>query len=214
MKILLLDIEGTALALAMAALIYFFSAPESATYGSWSYIALMLAFIAASVLATKYGNYEKREAGLYEHERSWENVLANGLVPTIAAILSPVIGAGPFICSIAAVTADKFASELGVLSGNPVSIFTLKPVKKGTSGAVSIFGSFMSFDGALVIGAAAFLLFPFQNLWPILLIGAIGFIGGFVDTIFGVLEEKGIGTKATTNILCAITGAVLGYFLL
>ena len=53
--------------------------------------------------------------GLYEHERGWENVLSNGLLPSILAIGSPYLGPFPFIASIAAVTADKFGSEIGVL---------------------------------------------------------------------------------------------------
>ncbi len=206
MKSTLLDIPGTALAVIFGSLLYYF--------GGMPYLALMLIFLSASVLVTKYEHQEKRKMGIYEHERSWENVLANGIASLFAAILSPTIGFGAFVGSIAAITADKFASELGVLSGEPYSIFGFKRVKRGTSGAVSPFGTLMSFDGALLIAIAVHFLFPGIDAWRVLLISLIGFSGSLIDTVFGVLEEEGIGSKATTNLICALTGALLGYFLL
>jgi uncharacterized protein (TIGR00297 family) len=202
-NIALLDSAGVILALLLAAIV-FLSAPPS-------FILLLAVFLIASVAATKYGYSEKRELGLYEHERSWENVLANGVVPAICAIASPVAGVGAYIGSLAAITADKFASELGVLGGEPVSLLNLKPVRRGTSGAVTIFGTLMSFDGALIIGGAAFLFLPGYDFWKILSIGCIGLAGSIGDSILGVLEERGIGNKATTNIFCSLIGAVLGF---
>jgi uncharacterized membrane protein len=42
------------------------------------------------------------------------------------------------------------------------------------------------------------------------LVTVAGFAGALVDTLFGVFEEKGFGTKGTTNIICSITGAAIG----
>ena len=203
----MLDKFGLALALLFGGLVLIF--------GQFSFFALFLVFLIASVAVTKYGYSKKREMGLYEHERSWENVLANGLVPTLAAILWPVIGWGPYVGSVAAIAADKFASELGVLGPEPRSLLTLKPVKRGISGAISMMGTLMSLDGALLIGLAAMFLMPSQiGAWKMLLVASIGFGGSFADSLFGVLEERGIGTKATTNILCSLVGALLGWALL
>ena len=176
------------------------------------YLVLMLVFLLLAVAVTKYGHYEKKEMGVYEHERGWENVIANGLMPLIAAIfLSP----GAFFGALAAVMSDKFASELGILGGKPINLRNLKRTKKGTSGAMSPFGTLMSFNGALIIGFAVLFLFPLQyNLWHVVLIGAIGFLGSLVDSIFGVFEEAGIGNKTTTNIICSILGALLGFLFL
>ncbi len=171
------------------------------------FFILMLAFLALAVVVTKYGYYEKKKMGVYEHERGWENVLANGLVPLIGAFLSP----GAFIGALAAVMSDKFASELGILGKDPINLRNLQKTKRGTSGAVSLFGTWMSFIGALFIGIFALCLYPEYSLWKILLIGIIGFMGSVVDSIFGVFEEKGIGTKTTTNIICSIIGLILGF---
>jgi uncharacterized membrane protein len=44
-----------------------------------------------------------------------------------------------------------------------------------------------------------------------LLISLAGFAGCIADTLFGVLEERGIGTKGTTNFICALVGAILAF---
>ena len=202
-NIALLDFAGVALAVVMGLMIALFGKPE--------FLAMILLFLAASVIVTKYGYEKKREMGLYEHERSWENVLANGLIPTICAVLHPAIGWGPYVGALAAITADKFASELGVLGGEPVNLLNFKKTKRGTNGAITMFGSLMSLDAGLLVGIAAFFLLPGLDLWKVVAIGLIGFAGSMVDSIVGVLEEKGIGNKATTNAICSIFGAVAGF---
>ena len=202
-NIALLDFAGIALAVVMGIVVAIASQP--------AYLILMVIFLVLSVAVTKYGYEQKRDLGLYEHERSWENVLANGLVPMICAVASPYIGWGPYVCSLASITADKFASELGVLGGEPISLLNFKKTKTGRNGAITVFGSLMSFDGALLIGISAYLLIPNLDLWKVVTIGVIGFGGSMADSVVGVLEEKGIGTKATTNAICSIFGAICGF---
>lgn len=199
----MLDKPGIVLTLAFGAAILFF--------GSFLHLVLVFLFLSLSVLVTKFGYYEKKEMGIYEHDRSWENVLSNGLVPTAVVVTGFFLGLGPlpFICSVSAVTADKFASELGVLGGNPVSLDGLRPVKPGTSGAVSVTGTFMSLAGAALVGVAAIFLFGVTPTIAVFVTVA-GFAGGLVDTVFGVLEERGLGTKGTTNIICSAVGALIG----
>lgn len=201
-----LDTKGVLLALLFAAVLLI--------YGGPGYLALMLAFFFLAVVVTKYEYEIKKDMGLYEHERGWENVLSNGLLPSLLAILSPVLGPMPFIASISAVTADKFGSELGVLDAqDPVSLFNLKPVKPGTSGAMSLMGTVGSLAGAMAIGGAAVFLFglsPSQGF----VMGLIGLAGSVVDTAFGVFEERGLGTKGTTNFVCSLAGAILAYYLI
>ncbi len=200
----MLDKPGLTLAIIFGAAIFIF--------GGAPYLAMMLFFLMLAIFVTKYGYYEKKDMGIYEHDRSWENVLSNGLVPAICAALSVYAGPLPYIASIAAVTSDKFASELGVLSGEPLSLDGFKRVKPGTSGAVSILGFIMSLCGAALIGIGAIFLFGISPT-AALLVTFAGFSGSIVDTLFGVLEERGIGTKGTTNIICAIVGALIGLYI-
>jgi len=174
------------------------------------FLALLLIFLVLSVMVTRYGYEKKRDLGLYEHERSWENVLANGFIPMACAVANPIIGWGAFVGSIAAITADKFASELGVLGGEPISLLNLKKTKAGRNGAITLFGTLMSLDGALIIGLAAMFLIPGLDLSKVVAIGLVGFGGSMVDSLVGVLEERGIGNKATTNAICALFGAICG----
>ncbi len=203
----MLDKLGLSLALIMGAAVLL----ADWRVGQFLFFPIFLVFLIASVTVTRFGYSKKREMGLYEHERSWENVLANGIVAVIAALLAPTIGIGAYIGAVAAVTADKFASELGVLGGTPHSLLTWKPGKKGESGCVSAFGTLMSLDGGLLIGVAVLALMPTITPWKAILIGLVGFGGSAADSIAGVLEERGIGNKATTNIICSAVGALLGW---
>ena len=177
----MLDKQGILLALTMGAVVFL--------TGGFSYLGLVLIFFVLAVLVTKHQHFRKKELGIYEHERSWENVLSNGIVPTIMAIASPWLGPLPFICSISAITSDKFASELGVLSGTPISRENLKPTKPGTSGAVSAFGLLMSLAGAILIGVSATWLFRI-NPNTAAMIGIVGFFGSVVNSIFSIFEER------------------------
>ncbi len=201
----MLDKEGLILASVMGGLIFVFA--------GFNYLVLVFVFLALSVMVTKYQYESKRALGLYEHERGWENVLSNGIVPTILAVFSGILGPGAYLGGLAAITADKFASEIGVLSGSPLFLLTLKPVKAGKSGSVSGLGFWMSLVGALLIGLAAMFFFPLSPML-VLYIGIIGFVGSIVDSFFGILEEQGIGNKSTTNLICSIAGALMGYFLI
>jgi len=200
----MLDKPGLTLAILFGAVVFIF--------GGAPYLAMMLFFLMLAIFVTKYGYYEKKDMGIYEHDRSWENVLSNGLVPAICAGLSIYVGPLPYIASIAAVTSDKFASELGVLSGEPISLDGFKRVKAGTSGAVSTLGFIMSLLGAALIGIGAIFLFGITPT-AALIITFAGFAGSIVDTLFGVLEERGIGTKGTTNIICSVVGAIIGFYI-
>ena len=198
-----LDKWGILLAVMMAVIIWFF--------GGLNYLALMLSFLFLGVVATRYEHSVKRDMGIYEHERGWENVLSNGLVPTVLAVASIFVGPIPFIASIAATTSDTFASEIGVLEkGKPFSLENFRRVKPGTSGAISIMGTIASLVGATLIGIIAIFLFSIDP-FTALLVAVAGFLGCFVDTLFGIFEEKGIGTKGTTNFVCALAGGIIGY---
>ncbi len=201
-----LDKGGIFLALLFGAILLY--------YGGTPYLFLMFVFFFLATFVTRYEHEIKRELGLYEHERGWENVLSNGLLPTVLAVASAWIGPMPFIASMAAITADKFGSEIGVLDPEqPVSIFSLQPVKPGTSGAISKMGTIASLCGSMTIGFAAMFIYGLVPTEAILL-GLAGVAGSLADSAFGVLEELGVGTKGTTNFICSLVGALIGYLLL
>src|SRR3989339_1941825 len=174
----MLDTGGILLATLMGILIFF--------YGGSNYLVLMLCFFVLSIIVTGYEHGIKREMGIYEHERGWENVLSNGALPTILAVASSVLGPMPYLACLGAVMADKFASELGVLGGNPINLKNLKPAKPGISGAVTMMGFVVSLAGATAIGFLAIFLFNIDAIHA-LLIGVFGLAGSIIDSLFGVL---------------------------
>jgi uncharacterized protein (TIGR00297 family) len=199
----MLDTKGFALAILFGIAIYFI--------GGVNYLIVMLIFLFLSVWATRYGAVEKKEMQLYEYERGWKNVFSNGLIPFLALLLfkRPEL----FLSALAAAQADKFASELGVLSSSkPIDLATLKPAEVGTNGAISLLGSIMALAGALLIGLSGVLLFSL-SVKTATLIGLSGFVGCMIDSIAGIFEERGIGTKETSNMLGALGGLAMYYFL-
>lgn len=207
-----LNISGTLFAVAFGILVFAFG------MGMWWYfIAVLIDFLILSAIATRARDEEKVHIRGYERLRSWKNVIANGLVPVILVILYFVdfsTGTVPqnvilyaFVASVCAITADKFASEFGVLSaGEPIMLLTMKKVRKGKSGAVTWFGTIMGIVASILIALTVFAIGGTFAIFVVLLVS--GFVGNLVDSVFGYFEEMGYGNKYTTNLLCSISGAV------
>jgi len=212
--LLTLDEKGIISALIFAVLILFFGGSEGLFF-----LSLLILFLVLSAIATNIGKKKKSEQGLYEKSRGWKNVVANGLVPLLVVVLfyfahssfeeTLVFG---YIASIAAITADKFASEIGVLDGTPIMLLTLKKIKKGTSGGVTALGLAASFVAALLIALTSFIIS--LNLVAFLIVLFSGYTGNIIDSLLGYYEEKGFGNKFTTNLACALSGFIISIILL
>ncbi len=192
------------------------------------FVLLMLYFLTLSAAVTWIGINKKKAMGLYQPTRGMYNVMANGAGPLIMAaafFVSGYLGSAPmttlsavgFIASVAAITADKFGSELGVLDGMPRMIFTLRKVKRGVSGGVTWLGLAAGLLGSALIALAAF---AFVGSWKIggpyvfLAVLLSGFIGTLVDSVLGYYEERGIGNKYTSNFVCSVAGAAASVLIL
>jgi uncharacterized protein (TIGR00297 family) len=213
-SIFTLDLGGVLLAIIFGVATFYFGLQLW-----WFFIALLIDFLVLSSIVTKAREQEKTGIRGYGKIRGWKNVVANGLVPVIVVLAYFIyinfIGISPihetyvvfsFIAAVSAITADKFASELGVFGPQPVDILTRRKVRKGTSGGVTWVGSLFGLIGAALIAANAFALGASIYIFAIIIIS--GAIGNIIDSIFGHFEEKGIGNKYTSNILCSIAGAI------
>lgn len=144
-------------------------------------MAVLLTFFVSSNLIGRVFTIPKEPAN-----RTATQVLANGLVATILAVLFYLTGEDRyfmlFLISIAVATADTWSSELGVLSpSKPVSLVTLKPVDVGVSGAVTKVGLLASLGGAILI--SSFLMF---NLYVIV----FGVLGSVLDSVLGHFQVR------------------------
>ncbi len=169
------------------------------------FITLILFFISSSLLSKfreqeKFNIIENIEKG---SQRDHWQVLANGGVPFILALLAYfypdwretfIIA---YLGAISAVTADTWATEIGVLSKkNPHSIiFPFETVEKGMSGGISLLGYFATFLAGLFISlSGSFILILEKNsdfimLKLIVSILLSGILASTVDSLFGALFQ-------------------------
>jgi uncharacterized protein (TIGR00297 family) len=171
-------------------------------FGGWTWGLLLIAFFVSSTALSRYREMEKE--GLAEkfakgHQRDIGQVLANGAwgaVLAVAYAFTPrLLLWAAFVGAMASVTADTWATELGVLSrGQPRLITTGQPVPVGTSGAVSVLGTAATVTGGLFIGLVIFLLHELDSLatgnrlrWIDLWMVAVGVVGGLAGSLFDSL---------------------------
>ena len=158
---------------------------------SWA-ILLLTFFITSSALSRAF---KKRKAKLEEkfskgHERDAGQVFGNGGIATFFAALhyfypnEPWVWIG-FAASLAAVNADTWATELGVLNPNPPRMITnlTKAVEKGTSGGISLVGTLASLTGSALIAFLASLLTGNWSLFPLITLS--GLAGSLFDSLLG-----------------------------
>jgi uncharacterized protein (TIGR00297 family) len=172
--------------------------------GGLAWATLLLTFfVSSSALSRAFG---RRKVALSEkfskgHQRDVGQVLANGglgALLTLAHLFSPE-QIWPWIAfagAMAAVNADTWATELGVLNPTlPRLITTGKRVERGSSGAVSLLGSLSAVGGAALIGliAASFTLRMTSSpgasarIYWAALIG--GVCGAFADSLAGAVVQ-------------------------
>ena len=217
--------------------------------GGWRWAVLLLAFFISSSALTR--SFAKRKASLNEKfdkggTRDIGQVLANGGVASIFAGLHfflPQAGWTwlAFAASLAAVNADTWATELGVLNPSmPRLISSGKPVERGTSGGISVFGTLAALGGAALIAALAGAVRPAGSFWAVVGIASLGgLVGSLFDSLLGATvqaiyfcphcgketEKHPLHTCGTVtvqvrgwkwlnndmvNLFCSVAGAVVG----
>lgn len=91
---------------------------------------------------------------------------------------------------IAEVTADTWASEIGILSPKkPVSIVTLKPVEVGLSGGVTLMGTVASCMGSFLISLCFACIYHDIPLLAIVVLFFSGVLGSMTDSVMGGLLQ-------------------------
>jgi uncharacterized protein (TIGR00297 family) len=215
----LLTASGSAASFAMGAIIGIF--------GSIGMLFLLIIFALMGFLVTKWRFEAKKARGLQEGkkgERTWKNVVANGLVPALIVVIAFLLGQQGsvtadllYLCALAVAAADTTASELGVLSPNAYLITSFKKVPAGTDGGVSAFGTLCAFLASVFVAVAGWLLvMPGTPIdWRILVPMTMGVAGCMVDSLIGAtLETWKLMSKLTNNISSMAIGALLGLAIL
>ena len=167
-------------------------------------IPLLAVFISSSLLSRAFS---KRKTSLAEKfskgsQRDWGQVLANGGLGALLAI-GYSIPPHPewlwmaFAGAMAAVNADTWSHELGVLSPIPPRMITAgQKVERGTSGGITLAGGMASLGGALLVGIAA-VFFGESQSW-LLRLGIIILAG-----LVGCLFDSGLGATVQAIYWCS-----------
>ncbi|KAL6755659.1 integral membrane protein DUF92-domain-containing protein [Haematococcus lacustris] len=205
--------------------------------------ATLLAFYLSSSQLTRFKEELKvglDDAGKLGGQRDWKQVLCNGLVPTCLAVaygvlagcvdvplgglahlepwrcqLATLLG-GAFLGYYACCCGDTWASELGPLSSDtPRLITSLRPVRRGTNGGVTLLGLSASLMGGMWVGAvfyAAALVSPtlwiFEGQhaaaaaqWRLIPLGLMaGLVGSVVDSLLGATLQYSGFNRATGRV--------------
>ena len=172
--------------------------------GGWQWAVLLLTFfISSSVLTRLFG---KKKTSLNEKfdkggVRDIGQVLANGGIASLFAGLHFFFPAATwtwaaFAASLAAVNADTWATELGVLNPTaPRLITSWEAVEKGTSGGISLYGTLAAAGGAFLVALLGAVLTHSATglagrIWPHLeLITMAGLLGSLFDSYLGATVQ-------------------------
>lgn len=190
-------------------------------FGGWTWGLVLISFFVSSSLLSHYRQADKMalaEKFAKGERRDLGQVLANGGAGALLALavyflldLQGQARAGnplyiyltlAFFGAMAAVNADTWATELGVLAREtPRMITTGRPAAPGTSGAITRYGTLAALTGAAFIGVAAFVLIQLASLattgallladLPIVVIAAAaGLVGSLFDSLLGATVQR------------------------
>jgi uncharacterized protein (TIGR00297 family) len=187
-------------------------------FAGWRGFSLLFAFFVLGTAATKAGYARKAAAGIAQEKggrRGPGNALSKTAVPACAAIFSLTTGRPTlFLLALAGAFAtaacDTVSSEIGKAFGRRTYLVTtLRPVPRGTDGAVSLEGTLAGLLAALAVGGlgAALGLYPASGVGAVVL---AAFVATSLESVVGAtLEKRGLLDNDAVNFLCSLSGALL-----
>lgn len=183
----------------------------------WRGYLLLLAFFVLGTAATKLGYARKAAAKLAQEgggRRSARHALANTAVAAACALFATRTPYwGPFLLAFAAAfatkTSDTMASEIGQLYGRRTFLITtLRPVPRGTEGAVSLEGTLAGIVGSLLVGGLGALVGFYGGL-GVGIVAVAAFVATTAESLVGAtLEKQGLLDNEAVNFLNTLIGAV------
>ena len=157
------------------------------------FLLFMLFFLSCNVVGKISKRLRKGKTEIAEkkgHRRDVMQVVANGLMTTIAALLwfftSKTVALIMFGAAVAEATSDTFAGEVGRLSkSGPVSIRNFRPVPVGMSGGVTFLGMVGAFLSSAMIAFCWYIWFQGVSVYAAVLVCLMGFSGAVMDSYLG-----------------------------
>ncbi|GAA0382980.1 DUF92 domain-containing protein [Bacillus horti] len=167
--------------------------------GIYGFIVLFFFFVSSTLLGMiKRVSHSAVERVVEKGDRrDYLQVFANGGLAAASALAYALLNDAVFLvvmcASLAAATADTWASELGRWSkARPIHILTREKVEPGTSGAITTLGTLASVSGAVFLALVSIPLIlqgkgnlGFESYMAIMLIVVAGWLGNWMDTYVG-----------------------------
>ena len=176
-------------------------------FGGLAAAALLVAFFVSSTVLSHWRERDKEplaEKFQKGSRRDFAQALANGGIAGLCALAyffypRPIIFAA-LAGALATVTADTWATEIGVLSQTPPRLITnLRPVPVGTSGGITLVGTMIALLGAVFIASTAVLVPLGANLMftqsappapdIFLPVSVSGLLGSLFDSLLGATVQ-------------------------
>ncbi|MGB5595069.1 MAG: TIGR00297 family protein [Crocosphaera sp.] len=192
---------------------------------SWPGYAVVMFYFLVGSAVTRIGMAEKEAAGIAEKRsgmRGPENVWGSALIATICALGTPFVDAPwsqllilGYVASFSTKLSDTTASEVGKAYGKRTFLITtLKSVKPGTEGAVSLEGTLAGIVASGVIALVGFGV-GLINLIGIVYCMIAAFIATNLESLIGAtLQEKWDWmTNEIVNIINTFCGAIIAIIL-
>ncbi len=190
-----------------------------ATLGWQGYSVIVFYFLVGSGV-TKIGMAEKEAAGIAEKRsgaRGPENVWGSALVSALCGLstlilpvnLYPLLALG-YVASLSTKLSDTTASEIGKAYGqHTFLITTLKPVPRGTEGAVSLEGTLAGVVGSIVIALLGYSVGLISPLGVVVCIVA-AFIATNLESLIGATLQHRFTwlTNELVNVINTLIGAI------
>jgi uncharacterized protein (TIGR00297 family) len=172
-------------------------------FGGWTWGLTLIAFFVTSSALSHFRHEQKQRLAGEKFEKGGRRdlfqTLANGGTGAVLALIYGLSGAPPALLALfagvmATVTADTWATEIGVLSPRPPRLATTwRIVEPGTSGGVTVYGLIASVAGALTIGLVITILAGVElgawRLWPLPAALLGGLAGSLADSLLGATVQ-------------------------
>ena len=195
------------------------------TLGWRGYGVVLFYFLVGSAV-TRIGMAQKEAEGIAEKRggaRGPENVWGSAFTATICAIGVAAIKFGwldagwesllilGYVASFATKLSDTTASEVGKAYGKSTFLITtLKPVPRGTEGAISLEGTLAGIVGGILISIVAYSLgmITFQG---VIICTIAAFVATNVESVIGATLQSDIDwlSNELVNVINTIVGAVV-----
>ncbi len=188
------------------------------------YAVIMFYFLVGSAI-TRVGMKEKQAAGIAEKRdgaRGPENVWGSALTGIFCALgvlgaeylgesrLIPILILG-YVASLSTKLSDTCASEIGKAYGKSTFLITtLKPVPRGTEGAVSWEGTIAGIVGSIALAFLALGL-GMINFWGLISAIIAAFVATNIESVIGATVQNKFNwlTNEIVNFINTLIGAIV-----